>query len=149
MGIWEHGWFLYVHNPKYVMIATIIDWTWFVLSFISPIVESAYFRFHHPYETANINLKLSHGRKKKEELWWKIFHFRALFCCFFTLLYSTRIKTIFLDKGAFTNYIYKICLFWPPTPVRLHFLWYKSLRKVDFFDHLPPTSCKRSLWMAP
>jgi hypothetical protein len=50
------------------MIATIIDWTWFVLSFISPIVESAYFRFHHPYETANINLKLSHGRKKKEEL---------------------------------------------------------------------------------
>ena len=68
LGIWEHGWFLYVHDPKYVIVATMIDWTWFVLSFISPIVESAYFRFHHPYETVNINLKLSHGRKKKEEL---------------------------------------------------------------------------------
>ena len=22
--------------------------------------------------------------------------------------------------------------------LRLHFLWYKSLQKVDFFDHLPP-----------
>ena len=39
--------------------------------------------------------------------------------------------------------------FWPPTPLCLHFLWYKSLQKVDFFDHLPPSSCKRSLWTAP
>ena len=31
------------------------------------------------------------------------------------------------------------------TPLRLHFLWYKCLQKVDFFDHLPPSSCKRSL----
>ena len=35
--------------------------------------------------------------------------------------------------------------FWPPSPLRLHFLWYESLQKVDFFDHLPPSSCKRSL----
>ena len=39
--------------------------------------------------------------------------------------------------------------FWPPTPLRLHFLWYKSLQKVNFFDHLPPSSCKRSLWTPP
>ena len=39
--------------------------------------------------------------------------------------------------------------FWPPTHLRLHFLWYESLQKVDFFDHLPPSSCKRSLWTAP
>ena len=34
-------------------------------------------------------------------------------------------------------------------PLRLHFLWYKSLQKVEFFDHLPPSSCKRSFWTAP
>ena len=39
--------------------------------------------------------------------------------------------------------------FWPPTPLRLHFLWYKCLQKVDFLDHLPPSSCKRSLWTPP
>ena len=42
-----------------------------------------------------------------------------------------------------------LSFFWPPTPLRLHFLWYKSLQKVNFFDHLPPSSCKRSLWTAP
>ena len=47
--------------------------------------------------------------------------------------------------GAFTNYVYKICLFLTTYPLRLHFLWYKSLQKVDFFDHLPTSSCKRSL----
>ena len=67
MGVWEHGWFFYVHNQNYVIVATIIDWTWFAVSFVGPIVESAFFRFHHPYETANINLKLSHGRKKRDE----------------------------------------------------------------------------------
>ena len=43
----------------------------------------------------------------------------------------------------------KLVFFWPPTPLRLYFLWYKSLQKLDFFDHLPPFSCKRSLWTAP
>ena len=52
-------------------------------------------------------------------------------------------------KGAFTNYVYKIRLFWPPNLLCLHFLWYESLQKVDFFDHLPPSSCKRSLWTPP
>ena len=38
------------------------------------------------------------------------------------------------SKGAFTNYVYKIWgVFLPPTSLRLHFLWYKSLQKVDFF----------------
>ena len=35
----------------------------------------------------------------------------------------------------------------PPPPIPLHFLWYKSLQKVNFFDHLPPLSCKHSLEM--
>ena len=39
--------------------------------------------------------------------------------------------------------------FWPPTSLRLHFLWYKCLQKVKFFDQLPPSSCKRSLWTPP
>ena len=39
--------------------------------------------------------------------------------------------------------------FWPPTPLRLHFVWYKSLQKVNLFDHLPPSSCKSSLWTTP
>ena len=28
--------------------------------------------------------------------------------------------------------------FGPPTPLRLHFIWYKSLQKVDFFTTYPP-----------
>ena len=34
--------------------------------------------------------------------------------------------------------------FWSPTPLHLHFLWYNGLQKFDFFDHQPPSSCKRS-----
>ena len=49
------------------------------------------------------------------------------------------------SQSTFTRFVF----FWPPTPLRLHFLWYKSLQKVRFFDHLPPSSCKRSLWTAP
>ena len=52
-------------------------------------------------------------------------------------------------KGAFTNYVYKICPFLTTYPLRLLFLWYKSLQKVDSFDHLPSFSCKGSLWTAP
>jgi len=50
---------------------------------------------------------------------------------------------------TYTNYVCKIGFFWPPNPLRLRFLWYKSLLKVNFFDHLPPSSCKHSLWTAP
>ena len=54
---------------------------------------------------------------------------------------------VLILKGAFTNYVYKLRLqdlsFF--NHLRLHFLWYKSLQKVDFFDHLPPSPCKRSL----
>ena len=39
--------------------------------------------------------------------------------------------------------------FWPPTLLRLHFLWYECLQKVANLDHLPTSSCKRSLWTAP
>ena len=49
------------------------------------------------------------------------------------------------SQTTFTIFVF----FWPHTPLRLHILWYKSLQKVDFFDHLPPFSCKRSLWTAP
>ena len=52
-------------------------------------------------------------------------------------------------KGAFTNYVYKIWLFLTTYPLRLHFLWYKCFQKIDFFDLLPPSSCKRSLWTPP
>ena len=52
-------------------------------------------------------------------------------------------------RGRSQTTFTKFGFFWPPTPLRLHFLWYESLQKVDFFDHLPPSSCKRSLWMAP
>ena len=38
-----------------------------------------------------------------------------------------------------------IVLYSVSTSLRLHFLWYESSQKVDFFDHLPPSSCKRSL----
>ena len=49
------------------------------------------------------------------------------------------------SQTTFTKFVF----FWPRTPLRLHFLWYKSLQKVNFFDHLPPSSCKRSLWTPP
>ena len=39
--------------------------------------------------------------------------------------------------------------FWPPTPLCLHFLWYKSLQQVVFFTTYPPPPCKRNLWTAP
>jgi hypothetical protein len=39
--------------------------------------------------------------------------------------------------------------FWPPTPLRFHFLWYKSLQKVDFLTTYPPplvnVVCERPL----
>ena len=59
----------------------------------------------------------------------------------FTLDFSIRGRS----QTTFTNFGF----FWPPTPLRLHFLWYESLQKVNFFDHLPPSSCKRSLWTTP
>ena len=37
------------------------------------------------------------------------------------------------SKTTFTRF----GIFWPPIPLHLHFLWYKSLQKVDFF--WPPT----------
>ena len=49
------------------------------------------------------------------------------------------------SQTTFTRFVF----FWPPTPLRLHFLWYKSLQKVGFLTTYPPSSCKRSLWMAP
>ena len=52
-------------------------------------------------------------------------------------------------RGRSQTTFTKFDFFWPPTPLRLHFLWYESLQKVNFFDHLPPSSCKRSLWTTP
>ena len=41
--------------------------------------------------------------------------------------------------------------FWPPTPLRWHFLPYKRWQKSTFIDYLPvpPSSCKRCLWTTP
>ena len=49
-------------------------------------------------------------------------------------------------RGRSQTMFTKFGVFWPPTPLRLHFLWFKCLQKVDFFDRLSPSSCKRSLW---
>ena len=52
-------------------------------------------------------------------------------------------------RGRSQTTFTRFAFFWPPTHLRLHFLWYKCLQKVNFFDHLPPSSCKRSLWTPP
>ena len=52
-------------------------------------------------------------------------------------------------RGRSQTTFTKFGFYWPPTPLCLHFLWYESLQKVNFFDHLPLSSCKRSLWTAP
>ena len=39
--------------------------------------------------------------------------------------------------------------FWPPIPLRWHFLPYERWQKVEIFGPPTPSSCKRSLWMAP
>ena len=49
------------------------------------------------------------------------------------------------SQTTFTRFV----SFWQPNPICLHFLRYKSLQKVDFSDHLPPSSCKRSLRTPP
>ena len=49
------------------------------------------------------------------------------------------------SQTTFTRFVF----FWPPTPLRLHFLRYKSLQKVDFMTTYPPTLvnvvCERPL----
>ena len=55
----------------------------------------------------------------------------------------------FAVRGQSQTTFTKFGSFWPPTPLGLHFLWYESLQKVNFFDHLPPSSCKRGLWTPP
>ena len=54
------------------------------------------------------------------------------------------IKTFRYVRGCSQTTFTRFVLYWPPTILRLHFLCYKSLQKVDFFDRLPPSSCKRS-----
>ena len=50
------------------------------------------------------------------------------------------------NKGSFTNYVYKFLAFlttYPPS-FTLSTLW-----NLTFFDYLPTSLCKRSLWMTP
>ena len=54
-------------------------------------------------------------------------------------------KTSACLRGHSQTTFTRFGFFGPLTLLRLHFLWYKSLQKVDFFDHLPRFSCKRSL----
>ena len=68
---------------------------------------------------------------------------------FLVLSSSMRRHCIFRLGGIHKLRLQDLGFFWPPTPLRLHFIWYKSLQKVNFFDHLPPSSCKRSLWTPP
>ena len=67
---------------------------------------------------------------------------------FFAILLSCSILRLLGGIHKLSTFT-RFGFFLPPNPLRLHFLWYKSLQKVDFFYHLPPSSCKRSLWMAP
>ena len=41
-------------------------------------------------------------------------------------------------KEAFKNYVYKCDFFWPPTPLRWHFLPNKRWQKVDIFGQPNP-----------
>ena len=51
------------------------------------------------------------------------------------------------SQTTFTRFVF----FRPPTPLRLHFLWYKSLQKVNFLTTYPPSLvnvvCERPLRM--
>ena len=72
---------------------------------------------------------------------------------FIKKLWKTITNHLFLEwkeiRGRSQTTFTRFGFFWPPTPLRLHFLLYKGLQKVNFFDHLPPSSCKCSLWTAP
>ena len=67
----------------------------------------------------------------------------------FGLIFITYFGMILQYLGWKLSTFTRFFFFWPPTPLCLHFLWYKSSQKIDFFDHLPPSSCKRSLWTTP
>ena len=93
-----------------------------------------------------INYFHCHRIFSKEQYDWlveKIMIILSSFFKFFMNLCDEQLRG--RSQTTFTNFDY----FWPPTPLRLDFLWYKSLQKVYFFDHLPPSSCKRSLWTPP
>jgi len=73
-----------------------------------------------------------------------------VFFYFISIKYNWReISWPFLYRGRSQTTFTRFGFFWPPTPLRLHFLWNKSLQKLNFFDQLPLSSCKRSLWMTP
>ena len=63
MGAWEHGMVLHVHNPNTISIITIIDWTWFAVSFLGNIAESGFIFFGYQEKTRNLKIKVSHGKK--------------------------------------------------------------------------------------
>ena len=42
----------------------------------------------------------------------------------------------FFVRGRSQTTFTRFAFFWPPTPLCLHFLWYKSLQKVNIFDLL-------------
>ena len=66
-----------------------------------------------------------------------------------SLNFSVCTKKLISIRGRSQTTFTRFGFLWPPTPLRLHFLQNKSLQKVDFFDHLPPSSRKCSLWTAP
>ena len=79
--------------------------------------------------------------------WIYTMHFLHSFCPHKSR-HVTYLNSAFSSRGRSQTTLTRFGSFWPSTPFRLHFLWYKSLQKFDLLYHLPPSSCKRSLWTA-
>ena len=55
-----------------------------------------------------------------------------------------------LFKGAFTNYVDKFLAFFDHLPPYVDIFYGMNVdKKWTFLDHLPTSSCKRSLWTTP
>ena len=74
--------------------------------------------------------------------------FKSIESCILIILFRWFYEIINIShEGSFTNYVDKILdFFWPPTPLRWHFLPYECWQKVNIFG-LP--TCIRSLWTTP
>ena len=59
---------------------------------------------------------------------------------------STWLSLFFRGRSQTT--LTSFWLFWPPTPLTFSTL-YTLKKKSTFFDYLPPSSCKLSLWATP
>ena len=51
---------------------------------------------------------------------------------------TQKLTCVFKVRGRSQTTFTKFGFFWPPTPLRLHFIWYESLQKVNFLITYPP-----------